>query len=153
MHLRDRSKTMNPFLFDTVAKPLNKVTAKWHHRSPTHYKASPSNKAIHYKTWNKAVKIVGLTALSWMSSVNAVDLNSANLNELKGIKGIGPKTAQIIIDERNRAGAYQSFSDLSDRVRGIGPKKAQALQASGLTISKTATQINPKSSLKANTSK
>lgn len=64
----------------------------------------------------------------------AVDLNTATMEQLRGIRGIGPKTAQIILDERARGGRYQSFSDLSDRVRGIGPRRAQALQSAGLTI-------------------
>lgn len=102
---------MNPFLHDTVAKPL--------------------------------IHAAGIAALSWAACANAVDLNSASQVELQQVKGIGPKTAQIIIEERKRAGTYQSFSDLSDRVQGIGPKKAQALQASGLTIGKDNAAIKP----------
>src|SRR3546814_10253172 len=42
--------------------------------------------------------------------------------------------AQVIIEERARGGRYESLDDLSDRVKGIGPKKAAAMQASGLTV-------------------
>lgn len=65
---------------------------------------------------------------------SAMDLNSASAQDLQTLKGIGPKTAQMIIDERSRGGNYTSLSDLSDRVRGIGPKKAGALQAAGLKV-------------------
>ncbi len=64
----------------------------------------------------------------------AIDVNSATQQQLQGVRGIGPRTAQIIIDERKRGGRYESFEDLSDRVKGIGPKKAASLQAAGLTV-------------------
>ena len=38
------------------------------------------------------------------------------------------------MQERERAGAFESLDDLAERVRGIGPKKAKALQAAGLTV-------------------
>ena len=66
----------------------------------------------------------------------AVDVNAATAEQLLSVRGIGPKTAQIIVDERMRGGRYESFADLSDRVKGIGPKKSAALQASGLTLGK-----------------
>lgn len=64
----------------------------------------------------------------------AVNANSATAQQLESISGIGPKTAQVIIDERNRGGSFESFDDLAERVKGIGPKKARALQAAGLTV-------------------
>lgn len=64
----------------------------------------------------------------------AVDVNSATAQQLESISGIGPRTAEIIVQERDRAGAFESFDDLAERVRGIGPKKAKALQAAGLTV-------------------
>lgn len=124
---------MNPFLFDTVAKPATGQATSWHGQAVTQPEKQP-------KRWPKALKIAGIAALSISGSAYAIDLNTANLSELLEVKGIGPKTAQIIIDERNRAGSFKSFTDLSERVRGIGPKKAQSLQGSGLTI-KTGTTI------------
>lgn len=64
----------------------------------------------------------------------AIDVNNATQQQLQSVRGIGPRTAQIIIDERKRGGRYESFEDLSDRVKGIGPKKAASLQAAGLTV-------------------
>ena len=77
--------------------------------------------------------ILGAGLLSTQPA-RAVDVNVATLEQLREVRGIGPKTAQIIIDERGRGGRFESFSDLSDRVKGIGPKKAAALQAAGLSL-------------------
>lgn len=81
--------------------------------------------------------IVGATALVGVlvpRSAHAVDLNRATAPELQAVRGIGPKMARKIIDERTRGGEYASLSDLSDRVKGIGSKKVSALQAAGLTV-------------------
>ena len=72
--------------------------------------------------------VIGFMALQAV----AVDLNKATLNELQQIKGIGPKTAERIIEERERSGPYDSLKDLSERVKGIGPKRLVTLQALGL---------------------
>lgn len=68
----------------------------------------------------------------------AIDLNQATAQDLQTLNGIGPKTAAMIVDERTRGGNFASLSDLSDRVRGIGVKKAAALQAAGLKVASTA---------------
>jgi competence protein ComEA len=56
-----------------------------------------------------------------------VDLNTANLDQLETLPGIGPATAQAIIDQRERNGPFQSVDDLLD-VRGIGPAKLDAIR-------------------------
>lgn len=78
-----------------------------------------------------AVVVAGITI---PSHAHAIDLNQASAQELQTISGIGPKTAATIVNERTRGGNFASLSDLSDRVRGIGPKKAAALQAAGLKV-------------------
>jgi competence protein ComEA len=100
---------MNPFLSSTIALPGR-------------------------SGWPRVLRVAGLAALTWAGAAGAVDLNTATLDQLRGVRGIGPKTAQIILQERERGGRYVSFADLSDRVRGIGPKRAQTLQSAGLTI-------------------
>lgn len=94
--------------------------------------------------WRRAayrcVLALGL-ALACAGPAQAVDVNRANQEQLQSIRGIGPKTAQAIIDERTRGGAFASFEDFSDRVKGIGAKKLQSLQAAGL---KLAQQGQPK---------
>jgi competence protein ComEA len=56
-----------------------------------------------------------------------VDLNTASATELESLPGIGPATAQAILDQRHRVGRFRSVDDLLD-VRGIGPSKLAALR-------------------------
>jgi len=80
-----------------------------------------------------AVLAAGL-ALALPAKALAVDVNTATPQQLETVTGIGPKTAQLIVEERARAGRYESFDDLAERVKGIGPKKAASLKTAGLTV-------------------
>ena len=121
---------MNPFLHSTVARPLRADDPS---RVPP--PRFPSRRRVpRGRRLARALGAAGLAALAWSGGVLALDLNTATIAQLQGIRGIGPKTAQIIHEERERGGRYTSFEDLSDRVRGIGPKRAETLRAAGLTI-------------------
>jgi competence protein ComEA len=50
-----------------------------------------------------------------------LDLNRASADELEGLPGIGPKTAQRILEDRRTRGPFRKPSDLT-RVKGIGVK-------------------------------
>lgn len=118
---------MNPFIESTVARPLAEDVC------------SRFNGAAMTTRRRKRRALLGLTlgvltGLALPGLAQALDVNAATQEQLRGVRGIGPKTAQIIIEERARAGNYESLEDLSDRVKGIGPKKAAALQAAGLTV-------------------
>ncbi|MCD0505738.1 ComEA family DNA-binding protein, partial [Bordetella petrii] len=63
-----------------------------------------------------------------------LDVNAASAEQLETLHGVGPRTAQIIVQERERAGPFESLQDLSDRVRGIGRKRLDRLQAAGLVV-------------------
>jgi competence protein ComEA len=56
-----------------------------------------------------------------------VDLNTATLDQLDELPGIGPATAQAIIDHREAVGRFDSVDELLD-VRGIGEAKLATLR-------------------------
>ncbi|MDQ3385382.1 MAG: ComEA family DNA-binding protein [Actinomycetota bacterium] len=56
-----------------------------------------------------------------------LDLNRATLDELDELPGVGPSTAQAIVDERERRGGFTAVDQLLE-VRGIGDAKLAALR-------------------------
>jgi competence protein ComEA len=72
--------------------------------------------------------------LSLGSAFAAVDVNTADADALRGVKGIGPAKAKAILDERQAHGPFKDAGDLSTRVKGMGGKTVQRLEAEGLTI-------------------
>jgi competence protein ComEA len=73
-------------------------------------------------------------AVSIGSAFAAVDINNANSDALRGIKGIGPAKAKAILDEREAHGPFKDAAEVSKRVKGMGGKTVERLQAEGLTI-------------------
>jgi competence protein ComEA len=56
-----------------------------------------------------------------------IHLNTATVEELETIPGVGPVTAQRIIDFREQNGPFRSVDEL-DAVSGIGPKRLEQLR-------------------------
>jgi competence protein ComEA len=56
-----------------------------------------------------------------------VHLNSATLEQLDALPGVGPVTAQKILDYRQQHGAFGSVDEL-DAISGIGPARLEQLQ-------------------------
>lgn len=67
----------------------------------------------------------------------AVDANKANQAELETVKGIGPGLSGKILDAR-KTGAFKDWTDLVDRVGGVGPGNAARFSQAGLTVNSVA---------------
>ena len=61
------------------------------------------------------------------SNDGLVNINTASAEELQTLKGIGPATAQSIIDYRQIHGEFRSIDEIQE-VRGIGPKKFENIK-------------------------
>lgn len=88
-----------------------------------------------------AIRKIIFFVLSWLllsvSALAAVNVNTASFDELQTISGIGPATAQRIVDER-RKGPFKSLDDLQARVKGIGESRVRKMAAAGLTVGRAA---------------
>lgn len=80
----------------------------------------------------KALLGASLFALA-VTAQAAVDANTASAADLDAVKGVGPGTSGKIMDARKSA-PFKDWSDLIERVGGIGPKSAAKLSANGLTV-------------------
>lgn len=71
----------------------------------------------------------GLSATSSATGEGPISLGTATVEQLDQIDGIGPVTAQQIIDFRDSRGGISSVEEL-DRISGIGPATMSALRDS-----------------------
>jgi competence protein ComEA len=62
------------------------------------------------------------------ASAGPVHLNSATIEQLDALSGVGPVTAQKIVDYREQHGGFRSVDEL-DAVPGIGPARLEQLRA------------------------
>jgi len=122
---------MNPFLADTVASPRPDLAKR-------PWRSAHVGAARRLARHAGALAVAAGLAFLPLGVASALDVNTATSEQLQTLRGIGGKTAGIIIQERERGGQFVSLQDLSDRVRGIGPKRLQSLQAAGLTAAPTA---------------
>jgi len=70
-----------------------------------------------------------------------VNLNTATSEDLQLVPGIGPVTAEKILQMRKSYGAFKSVDDLS-AIRGIGPKRLEKMRKY-LTVGKAAAAAKP----------
>ncbi|WAI82769.1 MULTISPECIES: ComEA family DNA-binding protein [Achromobacter] len=122
---------MNAFSVPTVAR--RSLTMPWHKRHSRQAAAGTQGGRRLWQHTLGAILLIGGLGFA-APEARALDVNQASAQQLETIRGIGPRTAEIIINERERGGRFDSFEDLAERVRGIGEKKAKALEAAGLQV-------------------
>jgi competence ComEA-like helix-hairpin-helix protein len=65
-----------------------------------------------------------------------VNINTANSEQLQSVPGIGPSTAERILQMRKSYGTFKSVDDLL-AIRGLGPKRLEKMRKY-LTVGKPA---------------
>ncbi len=90
------------------------VTLYKDNSSPVQVLSEPTSEA----TDSISVKINSVPELQFDGKL---EINSASAEDIyTSLKGIGPKTAQSIVDYRNKHGFFETLDDLQ-AVKGIGP--------------------------------
>jgi competence ComEA-like helix-hairpin-helix protein len=95
------------------------------------------SKGMMIRTQNLAVEILstglvfillcGILEAQKQPPAKPIDLNAATIKELEELPGVGPVTAQRIIDARQKSGRFRRIEDLL-AIRGISTKRLEALR-------------------------
>ena len=79
------------------------------------------------KVGEEATEIPAGLASKEASKEGKVNINTATVEELKTLKGVGEKKAEAIIEYRKKNGSFKTKEDLM-KVRGIGKKLFESFQ-------------------------
>ncbi len=81
-----------------------------------------------------------LFPMSWAeATVNKIDINSATLEQLEAVKGVGQDIAHNILAYKKDHGAFKSFDDLG-KVKGVGKVRLETLRET-FTVGSTAAPV------------
>lgn len=80
-----------------------------------------------YITSSSGAKIEGPSGANDTSTESIVNINTATQTELETLPGIGPSTAQKILDYRKENGKFKNIEDIKN-VSGIGDAKFNAIK-------------------------
>jgi competence protein ComEA len=61
------------------------------------------------------------------ASTEKININSASVEQLQSLPGIGPAIAKAIIEHRTKAGKFNRIEEIM-KVKGIGEKKFQKIK-------------------------
>lgn len=82
--------------------------------------------------WKKLLAALAMCCAAAVAMA-AIDVNRATEADLDGLKGIGPVTSKLILNERKK-GPFKDWQDFVDRVKGIGETRAARFSEEGLTV-------------------
>ena len=83
--------------------------------------ADISNISLQEPLYNKQIIVIGT------KEVKKVSINQASIEELCSLKGIGEKTAQLIIEYREEHNGFKYLEELMN-IKGIGEKKYEKIK-------------------------
>lgn len=86
----------------------------------------PCNRRIKVLENPQAFQVLKIPGRDLIAVGRKIDLNSADIDDLQAIKGIGPGHAKRIIDYRTTNGRFSKVQDLT-KVPGIGSKKLEKM--------------------------
>ncbi len=69
----------------------------------------------------------GTASANGSASSSCININTASLEQLQQLTGIGPTIAQRIIDYRSKVGAFSTPEDIKN-VKGIGEARYQKIK-------------------------
>ena len=87
-----------------------------------------------------------------LSAFAAVDVNKASQAELETVKGIGPGLSGKILEAR-KTSSFKNWTDMVERVGGVGPGNAARFSQAGLTVGGAAFDASTVAAAPAKTSK
>ena len=81
-----------------------------------------------------------LFPIPWaQAAVSKIDINSASLEQLEAVKGVGQDIAHNILAYKNDHGAFKTLDDLGN-VKGVGKVRLEALRET-FTVGSTASPV------------
>lgn len=91
-------------------------------------KVSENNNNININSSGKGQNVkTDRNNVSVMKNNSKININTANISELKQITGIGESTSNKIIDYRENVGKFKKIEDIKE-VKGIGDAKYESLK-------------------------
>src|ERR1700751_830983 len=85
--------------------------------------------------------VVGMASATKKPPLKPININSASSDELQQVPGIGPATAEKILQMRKSYGAFKSVDDLLS-IKGLGKKRLEKMRKY-LTVGKAAASKQP----------
>lgn len=76
-----------------------------------------------------SITLFSLIAVNAQASDEKININTATIEQLSEIRGIGPAIAQRIVEYRQENGSFSSADEIVN-VRGVGPKTLENIRDS-----------------------